>query len=190
MARKEVLSLRQVRLASRRGHIIIVQPGIPTQIPEALFLEAAKNGCVDYNPQMVEAFKAAVASAARNDAASPAVTKTAVDAAKLAKDAVRQVMLAGMKGPELLTSTGLPRLPAVRAAYDELCGVNHVEPELKITTDLIGAMYLDIQDEGVPEKAEDSSSRYPAGIPAGDLEGEEVGGDLEGALARVSDTEE
>ena len=41
---KEILSLRTVRLASTRGHVAIIKPGIPTRIPNALFLEAAKTG--------------------------------------------------------------------------------------------------------------------------------------------------
>lgn len=184
---KEVLSLRRTRLASTRGHIIIVEPNIPTRIPAALFLEAAKCGCVDYNPQMLEAFKQAMANAAAAAVEGKPAVKDIIDAAKLAKDAVRQVMLAGAKEPELLTSQGLPRLPAVRAAYDMLCGEKHVEPDLKVTTDLIGSLFLEIQDEIKPEAP--AAARYPTGVPAGDLEGEEVGGDIEGTLSRVADQE-
>lgn len=184
---KEVLALRRTRLASTRGHIIIVEPNIPTRIPAALFLEAAKCGCVDYNPQMLEAFKQAMANAAAAEVTGVPVVKDVIDVTRLAKDAVRQVLSHGSKEPELLTSQGLPRLPAVRAAYDMLCSEKHVEPELKITTDLIGTLYLDIQEEMKPEAP--AAARYPTGVPAGDLEGEEVGGDIEDTLSRVADQE-
>jgi hypothetical protein len=184
---KQVLSLARVRLASTRGHIIIIEAGIPTTIPAALFLEAAKKGCVDYNPQMIEAFKAAMANATKQPAEGTNPAAKNIDVMQIAKDAVRQVLLAGQKEPELLTSQGLPRLPAVRAAYDMVCGEKHVDTELKITTDLIGTLYLAIQEEAKP--AEAPTPRYPAGVPTGDLEGEEVGGDIEGTLSRVAEQE-
>src|SRR5690606_24118581 len=60
---KLILSLRDVRLASTAGHVIRVKKNTPTRIPKALYVLAAQNGCVDYNPQMIEAFKAALAQA-------------------------------------------------------------------------------------------------------------------------------
>jgi hypothetical protein len=186
---KEVISLSRVRLASTRGHIVIIEPTTPTRIPAALFLEAAKKGCVDYNPQMIEAFKFAMAKAAQAEGSEPNANETSpIEPMKFVKDSVRQVLAAGASEPELLTAQGLPRLPAVRAAFDAMCGEAHVDTDVKVTTELIGTIYLEIQEELKPTPA--LTARYPSGVPQGDLEGEEAGGLDEATLERLSQIKE
>lgn len=181
---KQVFALKETRLASRRGHIIVVPPQTPTKIPRALFVEAAKNGCVDYSDEMV----AALTSAAKSAKVATREADSEVDFLALAKSAVSHVLLAANKDPELLTSGGVPRLPAVRAAFEELCAAKRVKSDLKITSDLIARITVDLQSEVKPAELE--QSRYPDGIPTGDLEGEEVGGVDPDVLERISGEEE
>lgn len=174
MASKQVISLARVRLASRMGHVVIVEPSKPTSIPEALYVEAAKAGCVDYNPQMFEAFKKALEQAAKQeDSAVPAAEP--IDPMGLVKNAVRHVLIAADSAPELLTSQGLPRLPAIRAAFDKLCAEVPTTVDLKITSEMISLIYIEIQDETREQSAGAAESRYPKGANDGDLT-EEVGG--------------
>jgi hypothetical protein len=138
---------------------------------------------------MIEAFKQAMANAAAAEASGAPSKKESVDLMRVARDAVRQVMLAADSEPELLTAAGLPRLPAVRAAYDMLCDEQHVDAELKVTTDLVGTLFLEIQEESKPAPQAESATRYPGGVPEGDLGDEEVGGDVEATLSRVAEQE-
>ena len=181
---KTVLSLRDVRLASTAGHIVQVKAGVPKRIPNVLFLEAAKNGCVDYNPQMIEAFRAAV-----ERAESMEDTDNVDDVDRMMLDSVRQVLLAADDNPMLLTQDGSPRVPAVRAAYEHICATNHITSDVKITPDLVRDYYLRITEEIKPAPQAEAP-RYPDGIPQGDLEGEEVGGIDDELLESLSDVDE
>jgi hypothetical protein len=187
---KQVLSLRDVRLASTRGHVILVDAGVPTTIPEALFVEAAKNGCVDYSPAMIEAFKSAVERAeSLADGEEPKDSMDVIN--KLAKDAVKHVMLAAEDSPELLTAQGLPRVPVVRAAFETLCADAGVNGDVKITLDLVQDFYLQVQEEGdAVELDRSKEAGRPAPVPKGNLADEEVGGDVSEMLERVAEQEE
>ena len=188
---KEVIALRKTRLASTRGHIIIVEPGVPTRIPQALFLEAAKCGCVDYSPEMFNAFENAMAKAKEtvetDDGSDPMQV-----ADKHLKDAVRTVLLAAQDDPGLLTGQGVPRVPAVRAAFEELCARAQVNPQVNVNADLVQDYFLRVQEiaEGVELDMSREGGSTPDPRPMGaNLADEEVGGDVEEMLARVDDVE-
>jgi len=180
---KKVLSLSDVRLASTKGHVVLVPANEPTLIPAALFLEAAKCGCFDYSEEMLEALKAAVAKA---EAVEPEDKPEPIDFMKFAREAVRQTLSAGKSAPQLLNSAGLPRLPAVRAAYRQILDNAQLKSDLKITSALVDKLVLEVTDEAKPSPlAKDADDEF-----GGDLEGEEVGGDIEAVLARVQPQDE
>jgi len=183
---KQVLALRATRLASVRGHIVLIPAGEPTWIPKALYLEAAKNGCVDYNPEMIAAFQAAIDKVKEGE-----LGEDMVDVDKIAKDAVRHVMLASATNPGIVTTTGVPRVAAVRIAFEELCADQGVKSDVKITTELVTDYYLQVQEEDdLTKAAVTEEARYPEGVAGGDLEGEEVGGDIDAVLETVAPVEE
>lgn len=176
--KKQILSLRKVRLASTSGHVIIVEPGIPTEIPEQLFVEAAKQGCVDYNKQMIDAFRVAMENAATE--AEVSLAAPSIDLVDLVRQSLKQVLLADDK--TLLTSAGVPRVPAVRAAYEVLCAQHKVASELKVTPELVTDLFLNLQGENEPV----SNERYPVGVE-NDLDGDdEVGGVTDDLIERVT----
>jgi hypothetical protein len=108
----------------------------------------------------------------------------------LAEVAVRQVLIAAANSPELLAATTqLPRVPAVQAAFEAICADNGVKPEFKISRDIVTAIYERIsqtEDTHAPNPGVAVNSEPSFG---GDLEGEEVGGDVEDMLSRVGEAD-
>lgn len=183
---KEVISLRRTRLASTAGHVIMVEPGVPTRIPKELFVVAAQHGCVDYNPAMIEAFKSAMSQA--TESRNHSAPRVEVDVTRLIRNAVTQVLVAAKEDSTLVTSAGTPRVPAVRAAFNELCVAAGIEADgTKITQDVVATVYESLKqtDEGSESQGTDSVDRYPSS-----LEGEEVGGLDEDMLERMTADEE
>ena len=183
---KDVLSLRTVRITSVQGPCAIVEAGKPKRIPRALFLEAARNGCVDYNPEMVQAFRNAVL------ASSEAESKENADAVsydRLMKDAVRQVLIAAEEAPELLTRNGTPRVAAVRSAFDSACAELDVTPDIEINRELIETVFEQV-DAADTASALDRSKEGGYIPPSVDRLGDgEVGGLDDDLLARVAETD-
>jgi hypothetical protein len=185
---KQVVSIANVRLASTAGPVILVEAGKPTWIPNVLFSEASLRGCVDYDPRMIEMFRSLEAGVTGEP--SP----TGPDQQGLAETAVRQVLIAAADSPELLaTTTNLPRVPAVQAAFEAICANNGVEPEFKISRDIVTAIYERIaktEDAGNPNPGVAVEHTDSGASLGGDLEGEEVGGNVNDMIERVVGIEE
>jgi ATP:corrinoid adenosyltransferase len=186
---KVVWSPNTVRLSSTKGATAIIYAGQPKRIPRSLYMEAMKNGCVDYNPQMIQAFKSAIARA-ENEGYEP--TESTFDVMGELKTAIRQVMLAAGEQPELLTADGSPRVAAVRTAFEDACSnVNEDPGQIEVTRELVIQLHQEVV-------AADNVTRYDTTkmgaadrvaneVPRGaDFEGEEVGGDLDDMLSRVA----
>jgi len=190
---KKVLALSRTRLAGTSGHVVIVEAGKPTRIPAALFLEAIKCGCVDYNPAMIKAFNDALVAAAAEEEAeagdqtSDEEEKVGVaEINKMLMDAVRQVLIASETSPEVLTAQGMPRVPVVRAAFDNTCAELEIDPGVKVTSELVEEMYLRVQEqaEAVEHDVSKEGNRYPADLSG--LGDGEVGGVTDELLERAT----
>lgn len=200
---KMVFSMSTVRLTCTKGQTAIVQAGVPKRIPRALFLEAAKAGCVDYDPRMIAALQAAVAAA---EVAGEDGADDAPDFLSLAKDAVRQVLLSAIEEPTLLTANGTPRVAAVRAAFELACENSGITTEFEINKELVESLSKEVLEAenaaelntatlGEKDLRAIGDSRYSGTMnqdppPGGDLEGEEVGGDVGELLDRVAEAED
>jgi hypothetical protein len=189
---KEVISLSRVRLASTRGHVIIVEPGVPTRIPQALFIEAAKAGCAEYSSEMAKVFQQAFDGSEElkqeikkeEIAADPDLTRLS----ELVRNAVQHVIQASAANPDLVTSNGQPRIPAVRAAFDAICASEGVDVELTINAEVVRDAMADIG--ALSSTAEYDTSKEGDRYPSELLSDDEVGGDLDAMLDRVADLEE
>jgi hypothetical protein len=160
--RKKIISLRDVRLATTTGHVALIKARIPTEIPEALWLEAARNGCVDYSAEMVKAFAEALKDIAGSD------EDQVFDPAQQVREAVRNVMLFGKD--DHFTAQGVPKVMAVRAALE----AEGETPDVPVTKDLVYDFYLELEGESEDEPAQepDDGSRYDSvqGMKGSDLE--------------------
>ena len=178
---KKVISLQNVRLASTSGHIILIPARKPTRIPDALYLEAAKNGCIDYDPKLAKAFVEAMAAAANE-----ADEEAAFDPSGLIREAVRKVMIFGDK--KSLTKDGIPKVAAVRSTLDILLAEEQISVDVAVDREIVYDMFVELQDVVANEKA--ASELVQASKPAkGDLTGEESGGDVDAMLDRVEPVE-
>lgn len=178
---KKIISLQDVRLASTSGHIILVPARKPTRIPDALYLEAAKNGCIDYDPKLAKAFVEAMAAAA-----TEADEEAVFDPTALIRESVRKVMIFGDK--QALTKDGIPKVAAVKSALEILLAEEEISVDVAVDREIVYDMFVELQDAVANEKA--ASELVAASQHGGDLEGEEAGGDVDAMLERVEAVEE
>ena len=180
---KKIISLKDVRLASTTGHIILVKARKPTRIPDQLYLEAHKNGCIDYDPKLAQAFVEAMAAAANEGD-----EKAAFDPSGLIKESVRKVMIFGDK--KTLTKDGIPKVTAVRSALDILLAEQEISTEVAVDREIVYDAYVGLQDVVDREKAATELVAISSGAGASNLTGEEAGGDVDAMLERVEAVEE
>ncbi len=178
---KKVIALSETRLAGTLGHTIIIPARKPTRIPKSLYLEAAKRGCVDYDPRMAKAFLDALREAGELGDQDEIV----INPQALAKQAVRKVMLLGDKSA--FTANGVPKVAAVRRALDMQLEEDEITAEVALTKTMVYDVFLELQDEDALEAA--PVSTVSKRQIKGDLEGEESGGSVEDMLERVGDAE-
>lgn len=134
---KRVISLKDVRLASTSGHIIPLEARVPTEIPEPLFLEASKQGCIDYNAQTIQTLKETLAALESDEE-----IQSLSDPRNIIKEAVKTVMIFGT--PEAFTAEGVPKVLAVKASIES-------DSPLPIPVDreLVYDLYLELEGTAV-----------------------------------------
>ena len=178
---KKVIALQETRLSSGTGHDVVIPARIPTYIPWPLWEDAARNGCVDYNPALANDMIKALQEATELDKASDVDVKAASDPRALIVEAVRSVMLIGDKSA--FTGAGVPKVAAVKVALDRVRADQGVKVDVALDREIVYDVFLELQDVK-PEAA------AVPDIPAGALGDEESGGDVEDMLARVGPGED
>ncbi len=176
--RKQVFCLTETFLNGTLGHSAIIPAREPIWIPWQLFELAAKNGVVDYNPEMAGAMIEAIESVEHaNDKDEEAVT----DPTKYITEAVRKVMLLGDKSA--FTIDNVPKLVAVRAFLDQELSDAGVSVHVPLDREIVYDVFLGLQDV----KSEEPT---PEPLPEPHLEGDESGGSVADMLERINPIED
>lgn len=177
-AHKEFFSLREIRVSSTTGHVAIIKPNTPTELPRPLWNDAFKAGAMEYDPELIRAAARAI------DRAKP--KQMTYDEAL--ERAVRQIVADG-KPTEINKVTGQPKNAAVKKAMAEL-GVP--EKLLKgLTTDAIYDTFVGLNSDSAEAADETEAEEEPDLTDLADEDGvdEPVGKGVAGLLGEAEGAE-
>lgn len=132
---KRVISLKDVRLASTKGHIAILKAKEPKEIPEPLFLEATKAGCIDFNAKTIQTLRETLKALEEDDSII-----SFDDPRAIVKDAVKTVMVYGEA--DAFTAAGVPKVLAVKASLDS-------DTAIPVDRELVYDLYVELDGDGV-----------------------------------------
>lgn len=178
---KKFFSMRTVRLTGTSGHTAIVKATKPTLLPEVLWMEAIRRGCIEFDPEMITAAAEAAKAAAQEEVEAEATVEPKV----IVRRAVQQVLM--LDDPSALTNEGVPKVAVVK----RLVG----DPSIQIRSEMVYDLFLELTDgEGTldpddedEDTLEDLEQRVDkAGLEDADGIDEPVGGGLAAVLAEAN----
>lgn len=177
---KQFFSLRSVRVANTSGYCVQIAANTPTELPEPLWPDAFRAGCMEFDAKLIKAAADAIkAHAGKPPAAAGKPTKR--DNAAIVRQAVQEVLESG--DPGAVTKVGVPKLSAVRARVAKLGGASE-----GLTSDAIYDIFVELQDSQAEEAAEETTAQRrevpdESGLADSDGIDEIVGGGVDALLS-------
>lgn len=175
---KKFFSMRDIRLTGTKGHTALLKANKPKLLPEVLWLEAARKGCIEFDAELIKAAAEAAKEAVTEEEATS-------DPRGKVKRAVQQVLM--LDDPQTVTKEGVPKVAVVKRVL--------ADPDIQVSSELVYELYFELtetleedSDEVSLEELERRVDRSGLEDPDGVLE--EVGGGVAAVVAEAGGLED